>query len=287
MFSHPKRALVELSLCAAAGLSLVLGCSGGSDLPPPGQPAQPEPEDGGAGGSSRGTDDAGDTGGSAAAAGGEDTEGQGGNAAAGSSSTDGGASPGAAGDGPVDPRPTDTSCSGERAFAVTASAFVSPTPKALAEALNADTFDSSPLTVVLRNDGEAPLVAASYTQDSAGKQIFHPGLEPELTPAWLTGDTFGTETAQPHGYLLVSTQSGPLEVPLDNVSFSLSTSDRCGKGVATLSGVIPADHADLVDTLTGASAGGSEDPGREAPADTPVSAIFSVELVDFDFGSLP
>jgi hypothetical protein len=271
---------------------VTLGCSSGSNRHPPTEPAHVGSGEGGVAGDAdtagTGSMAAGGTEQTAGATGGAPTDDGSGGAL---SHAEGGepANPGsdAGGDGAVDPTPRETACTAPRAFIAHAGSFVAPTDKALAQALNQDIFDRRPITFVLLGEPEAPRVAASYSQESAGKQAFHAGIAPEPTDGWLNGDAFGTATAQPHAHLLVDTEDGPLEIPLDNLSYTVTTSDACTQGVATVSGVIPASRADLVDQLTGVDSGDPELPDREDPLDTPVSAIFSVELVEFDFGSVP
>lgn len=292
MFPNTKLAQALLIVCCGAASIVVLSCSSNSDLPPPKEPAKVDTSEAGAsneGGTS--ADGSGNTsaGGSATAGGAPNEPGAGGEPEAGTPRGEGGASENSSsgGEPAVDPTPLQSTCTGERAFTASSGAFIAPTDKALAEALNDGIYGISPVTFVLLNDGASPRVAASYSKDSSGKQAFHAGLAPEPTAAWVNGETFGTDTAQPEGYLLIDTADGPLEVPLANLSYSLTTSERCSKGIATLAGVIPKSHADLVVRLTGVESGDPEDAERGDAVDTPVSAIFSVEQSDFDFGSVP
>lgn len=269
----------------------MLGCSDGSNLHPPSEPAKGGSGEAGAGDSDSAGNASNGGGGADGMPGPTDPGGgAGANQSAGGAEPqgDGGTTePGAGGAPPVDVPPRDTACTSPRAFIARSGSFVAPTDKALAQALNEAIFDQRPITFVLLGEVEAPRVAASYSKDSAGTQAFHAGIAPEPTEGWVNGDAFGTRTAQPHGYLLVDTTDGPLEIPVDNLNYSVTTSDACTKGVATVSGVIPASRADLVDQLTGQDSGDPEQPDREEPMDTPLSAIFSVELTDFDVGSLP
>jgi hypothetical protein len=186
--------------------------------------------------------------------------------------------------------PIDDACTGNRAFAASGSAFVKPTEQALALALDEDTYDTSPITFVLRG-GDKPRVAASYTVDAGGVQAFPPELAPEETVGWIRKGGFGTDSAQVSGYLLVTAADGQVELPLENLTFTLTTQQHCTRGIARLSGTVPASRRDLVDKLAAAHSnngnGNPNDPGRTPEIETPVHAVFAVELVDFDFGSTP
>lgn len=300
MLTRSKRALALWASFGCVMPALLSSCSSGSDHRPPAGTGALGSSDGDAGESGGGRD-AGNNGGKGSGsdepgAGGTPTD-SAGTSAGGEPTSEGGAA-GADGEGgaaPVDSKPRDGSCTGQRAFTALAGSFVSPTEAQLARALNDAIFGIAPITIALLNDGESPRVAASYSKESAGRHAFHPGIAPEPTLAWVKGEAFGTDAAQAHGYLLLDTTSGALELPLDNLSYSVTTSEGCSKGVVTLTGVIPASRADLVQQLTGSdsddaeggSGGAGNDEDRDEPVDTAVSAIFSVELVDFDFGSVP
>lgn len=241
---------------------------------------------------------AGSTGSSAGSEGGADDRGggelEGGRPGGTAGARDGTPSEGEGGAGGADqpPPPTepiDGACVGRRAFVATSGAFVPPTGKALALALNAATYGASPITFALFADSQPVRAAASYSVKSGQRHSFPPSLAIEPTPAWLALGGFGSLTAQGRGYLQLATDDGPLELPLDNVSFTVSTADDCTRGVARLTGVIPEANADLIERLSGAGGAGAEGEAdaRPAAADTPIEAVFSVESVDFEVGRAP
>ncbi len=192
-------------------------------------------------------------------------------------------------DQPPPLKPIDGACLGRRAFVATSGAFVPPTGKELALALNAATYGASPIAFALFADSQPITAAASYSVKSGQRHSFPPSLAIEPTPAWLALGGFGSLTAQGRGYLQLTTADGPLELPLDNVSFTVSTADDCTRGVARVTGVIPEANADLIERLSGAGGAGAEGEAdaRPAAADTPIEAVFSVESVDFEVGSAP
>lgn len=191
------------------------------------------------------------------------------------------------------PDSIDVACEGDRAFDVVSGAFVDPTPPALALALNEAIWGKRPLVIVLRADGDEPRLAASYTKLLGAAQEFPKGLIPEFTPAWVAEGGFGSSSAQTAGWLLVTLESGPLEVPLQNLNVFVTTRDGCSKGFASLSAVIPGDNADLVEEIVGAPIEGEpeeedpEEPEQEDTQEVPVQALFSLELADFSFEKLP
>lgn len=225
--------------------------------------------------------------------------GEGGEDASGASgaSTDGGSSPGGApnGEGGSDAGaggavipPIDTACAGDRAFAAVSGAFVDPTPQAFALALNEAVFGLVPMSFVLRNDGGVAKAAASYTIVDDGAHSFVEAMAPDFVPAWIAEGGFGTISSQNRGYLLVQLEDGPLEVPLDNVSFVATTREGCTRGVVSMTGVLPPENADLVARITGTAAeDGAAEEARTPEAAVMVSALFSVELVEFDFEASP
>lgn len=258
-------------------LAVVAACGSGRDLPPAvSDDVNREADAAGAfdaGGVNAGAagDRAGSSGGSASGGDGSGVE------TAGSTSTDAGA---------PTAEPIDRACMGDRAFAVSGGAFVAPTEKPLALALNRDIFGVSPITFVLRG-GDEPIVVASYSVDANGQQAFPAALATPSVAAWIRSGGFGTETAQPSGYLRVIADDGDVEIPLENLTFSVTTQQGCTRGVARLTATIPASRRDLVDKLSGGRGDGPDDPGRSAEVETPVHAVFEVELVDFDFRSGP
>lgn len=205
-----------------------------------------------------------------------------------------GSEAGAAGDAGAagaieEPSPIDEPCRGDRAFKVVAGAFVEPTSEALALELNRLVYGESPLTIVLRTSGDEPRVAASYTKRDGSTEAFPEALAPELAPGWIATGGFGTLSAQTSGWMLVTLGSEPLEIPLQNISFVITTRDRCTRGTAMLSAVIPGDNADLVDRILGTPEDPEEEEEERLPTtnEVPLEAVFVVELTDFNFESSP
>jgi hypothetical protein len=185
--------------------------------------------------------------------------------------------PGATGQTSIPPMP---SCLEQVAFTAVASAFVSPTPKSLALALNELTFDAGPISVVLDGATEQPMVTASYSTVENGVHRFPAELVPSPTPAWILGNAFGSSTAQREGWLLVILEHGPLEVPLRNIHVDVTTEADCTSGFASLTAVIPAETNDIIDDLIGST---DEQPaGERFEGDVTVRGMFVLELVEFD-----
>lgn len=217
-----------------------------------------------------------------------------GGAGAGAPSGEGGAPNGEGGseqgEGGAGIPPIDQACSGDRAFAALSGAFVDPTPRDLAIALNEAIFGIAPMSFVLRGESDVAEAAASYTIVGDGAHSFPESTAPSFVPAWIAEGGFGSTSSQERGYLLVELSDGPLEVPLDNVSFVATTRDGCTRGMVNMTGVISAANGDVIEQLIGAStdtAAAPADERRVPTEDVTVSALFLVELVEFDFGTLP
>jgi hypothetical protein len=245
-----------------------------------------------------GTGASGGTGGNGGNAG-DGGEGDDGGAGEGGAAADGGNSSGGAPDGAGGAEdggggsgipPIDAACSGDRAFAAVSGAFVDPTPQDFALALNAAILGVvAPMSFVVRTDGDMAEVAASYTIVGDGAHSFLAAMAPDFVPAWIAEGGFGTSSSQNRGYLLVELDDGPLEVPLDNLSFFATTRDGCTRGVVSMTGVLPAENADLVERITGTAtdeADAMSEERRTPEEAVTVSALFSVELVEFDFEGL-
>lgn len=183
---------------------------------------------------------------------------------------------GAAGESSTPSTPT---CQPPVAFAAVASAFISPTPKDLALALNELTFDTSPISVVLGGSSQQPVVTVSYTTAHDGVHSYPGELAPTSAPAWILDETFGSTSAQQEGWLLVMLDSGPLEVPIRNIHVDVSTEADCTSGFANMTAVIPAETSDLVDDLIGATESAAS--GDRFEGDVTIRGIFVLELVEF------
>jgi hypothetical protein len=175
-------------------------------------------------------------------------------------------------------------CHSDVAFVAVTGAFVDPTPKDLALGLNELTYGVHPITFVLSGARQDPVLTASYTSGEDGVHSFPPALTPVGAAAWVTDDGFGTSSAQEEGWMLVSMDTGPLEVPLRNISVTTSTEADCTRGTATMTAVIPGEHADLIPRLSLQPESEDEtEEERDAP-DATLHALFTLELVDFDRG---
>jgi len=178
-------------------------------------------------------------------------------------------------------------CSSDIAFQAVSSAFVEPTPKALALRLNELTFDGAPISFVLQGEAPDQTLQASYTVDEDGYQVFPGALIPPETPAWLQDNDFGSVAPQEEGWLLVTTEEGPLELPLRNIRVTASTESDCTRGLAVVTGVAPAEQADVWEELVEPTAEDAED-GERGGADMTIRALFAIELVEFhDRGATP
>ncbi len=237
-----------------------------------------ESSDGGSGGGS--SSDAGGSAGSggeitADGSGGasSDTDGMGGSS---SGSSSDGTSLGGQGGAPAE----DLACQQDLAFAAVSGAFVGPTPFELALALNQVAYDTSVISFVLRGAADDPTLTASYTLVQDGEHMFPKVLEPSSAPAWVSDSGFGSTSSQQQGWMLVSIDSGPLEIPLRNIRVTASTESGCTRGVAVVTAVIPGEDADVVDELVPSSepAGGEE---RGTAADITIRALFDIETVPF------
>jgi hypothetical protein len=192
------------------------------------------------------------------------------------------------GEGGANALPIDAACVGNRAFVAVSGAFIEPTPRELALGLNELIFDSTPMSFVLLEDAGLPRVAASHTILNDGLHAFPEALTPQFVPGWLAEGGFGSSAAQERGHLYVVLEDGPLEVPLANITFSATTQADCTRGVVSMNGVIPAHRADLVARLSGVPSDDSMDPDdRPVDEEVTVSALFAVDLVEFDFEALP
>lgn len=180
----------------------------------------------------------------------------------------------------------DTPCTGNRAFLATGGAFVSPTPAKLAHELNRDIYEASPISLVLVEGESGRQLAASYTVQTAEGHTF-PQLQPQFAPATATAEGFAHAETQLEGWMMLERETGPLELPLSNISVVATTSDRCQRAMVTLSAVISADYADLVEEIAAGPADAGDGRGNGEPTATSVRLLFEAELIDFAFDALP
>lgn len=177
-----------------------------------------------------------------------------------------------------------TPCTGNRAFLSMGGAFVHPTPSELAHVLNQDIYNGGAMTIVLQTTDAGPRLAASYTVDTVNGHTFTE-LRPEFVAGAVSAAGFASVETQAEGWMLLERETGPVELPLANISLQATTTDNCLRAFVTLSAIIPGEYLDRVIEGTGNEADAGEGRGAGEPGDTSVRVLLETELVTFDFPS--
>jgi hypothetical protein len=185
------------------------------------------------------------------------------------------------------------------AFCATGASFAFPTPKDLAAALGALTFDYNerPVTVVLAIDGGNASVGVSATEQASGASAptFVAGKKPQFVPAAISVGGFATTATQTQAWLRVKDLTGFKDIELNNVDLSVVTSNQCSTMLALLTAVIPGSQGGVtldlpsgsttIGALAGGSSGGSQTPDAGSVGWN-LRMMFVGESTDFDFKSL-
>lgn len=179
-----------------------------------------------------------------------------------------------------------SACAGNRAFGVVSGVFVEPTPAELAARLSQESYDVSPVSLVLFASTEATL-AVSYTVGKGRGRAWPASRRPTPAAAWVGAQGFGSSAAEEEGWMLVEGAAGQREIRLRNVRVTATTDADCATGTATLVAVVPGEWSRVLNEVApGSVSEEARDRGGRAP-DVTLSAELSFEAVEFDFGGAP
>ncbi len=230
-------------------------------------------------------------GGTGGGVGGENSGGQGETGGVGGGTS---ASTGTDSESGTDTAALDIACTGDKAFEATGMSFVFPTPPALGVALGMLTYDPSthPITIVLLAEQE--MVTASAAD--SGKFVVNP---PAGTVSIAHGG-FSTDSPQTSGLLrLVDPKDGtPIDIALENLTFSATTQAGCSYANVVLEAVIPATQGEVLlpvgsstkalGQLTDCPNEGCGNQGGQGAGAGGwlVRAFFQAQTTSFDFASM-
>lgn len=179
-----------------------------------------------------------------------------------------------------------SACTGNRAFGVVSGVFVEPTPAELAARLSQESYEVSPVSLVLFAGTEATL-AVSYTVGKGRGRAWPASRQPTPSAAWVGAQGFGSSAAEEEGWMLVEGAAGQREIRLRNVRVTATTDADCATGTATLVAIVPGEWSRVLNEVApGSVSEEARDRGGRAP-DVTLSAELSFEAVEFEFGGAP
>jgi hypothetical protein len=190
--------------------------------------------------------------------------------------------------------PIDTMCTASSAFAAAGASFVYPTPQALADVLNALTYEptTQPLTVVLQadDDGESSLALSMTEEGADGKQSFPADARPVLIRAQRFQGGFRSAEPQEQAWLRVADPQASYGIELQNVEVSATTDNGCATLNAVVTATVPLSALDI-EVTSGAAKVRLADlvsPGDsdKAPSSVELRLMLTAATVDFDFEAL-
>jgi len=186
--------------------------------------------------------------------------------------------------------PLDNACIADVAFQSAGLFFKSPTPQALALALNELTYDADthPITVVLQGaDPSNVSVAASATEeDSSISEVFLPGLTPTFAAGVLYEGGFQTDSPQSTGYVHIVDLASTVDIELSDLNIFATTSGDCTAAVIVIDAKIPAAERSKSITLASGTTTIGTLAGGSSTDDIQFGMLFQAISVGFDFSTL-